>query len=234
MPSRSERIAAEKKQLDEDTKSELADIAEAKVEITALIDSGFLDHGPTWAKAWYELGLRWSEEPDPIVTLPESNLEELIRRAKENPEVFELVKFAAALRLSKGLALPSGLSALIADYLEGKFVPPSAGKGRKTTTWGRDFVIARTIQILDGRWEHRRPNKRKDARNGQKSISEIVHLALQETPVGLVDVSRIQRLRSGLLKSSALEETLTMVITWEFEDYEDGETGTELTPVRRV
>lgn len=49
MPSRSEKIAAERKQLDEDTKSELADIAEAKVEITALIDSGFLDHGPKWA-----------------------------------------------------------------------------------------------------------------------------------------------------------------------------------------
>lgn len=237
MTSRSEKIAAEKKAEEDEKNLDASDVAEAQAEITGLIQDGFLDHGPDWAKTWYELGFKWSDGEDPIVTLPEANLEEFVERAKANVEVFELAKFIAALRIENGLAVPSGLGDLMALYLRGKFSPASRGRGPKVQTWGRDFIIARTMQILESRWDHRLVNRRKGSKKRRKSISQIVHEALAETKIAKVDVERIQKIRSDARKSNSLEDTHTMCIDWAFDDYEElgDRKDDELdTPVRRV
>jgi hypothetical protein len=237
MTSRSEKIAAEKAAEEDEKKLDASDVAEAKAEITQLMQAGFLNHGPDWAKAWYELGLKWANFKGPIVTLPENNVNEFVTRAKENAEVFELAKFFAALRIENGLPIPDRIGDLVAQYLRGDFFPVSRGRGPRVQTWSRDFIIARTMQILESRWDHRLVNRRKGSNKRRKSISQIVHEALAETKIVNVDVERIQKIRSDARKSNRLEDTHTMWIDWAFDDYaEPGDRkDDELdTPVRRV
>jgi hypothetical protein len=237
MTSRSEKIAAEKKAEEDEKNLDASDVAEAQAEITGLIQDGFLDRGPDWVKTWHELGFKWSDGEDPIVTLPEANLEEFVERAKANVEVFELAKFIAALRIKNGLAVPNGFGDLMALYLRDEFSPASRGRGPKVQTWGRDFLIARTMQILESRWDHRLVNRRKGSKKRRKSISQIVHEALAESKIAKVDVERIQKIRSYARKSNSLEDTHTMRTDWVFDDYaEPGDRkDDELdTPVRRV
>lgn len=200
---------------------EAEDIRQARIEINLLIEDGYLDHGPEWAKAWYQLDLKWSEGEPSYVTMPVDVIDELIMRAKKHNDVFDLVKMIAASRMRAGIFLPEGLNIFLADYLDGKTPPTSKGAGRKNETWGRDFIIARTFQLLENRWEHRRPTRRPDSKRHTMSISQILHEALRDTKIRQVDVDRIQKVRSEMQKSGSLRQILDMHISWMFDDDED-------------
>ncbi|SFE59142.1 hypothetical protein SAMN04488523_108199 [Sulfitobacter brevis] len=218
MTSRSEKIAENEKKKMEEAQQDVQDILEANVEINYLIKSGFLDHGPIWTTMWFELDLKWFDGESSFVTIPEGELDEFIERATASSEAFELAKFVAALRIENGIIIPARLSDLMARYLKGDFIPARERRGRKVDTWGRDFIIARTMQILRNRWEHRRPNKRKGSNSSRKSISQIVHEALLDTAIGNVDVERIQKIYGAARKTKNYEELLTMIVRWDYDD----------------
>jgi hypothetical protein len=221
MTSRSDRIAEEKRQKAEDAQRDVDDILEARAEISWLIGSGILEHGPDWTKTWFELDLKWSGGRGSYITIPAVELDEFVERAKANREVFELAKFVTASRIQNGILIPYGLKDLMACYLRGKFTPVSKGPGRTVDTWGRDFIIARTMQILERSWGHRHLTKRDGSSNPTKSISQIVHEGLLETQIGLVDVGRIQKVYTTARKTKQLHEIQTILVAWEFDDDPD-------------
>ncbi len=218
MKSRSEKLAEDKRLKRNQKELDASDIKIAEFEINALIGVEFFELGPQWAEVWCEMDLKWADEENSYVTMPETAVEKLLELAREDADVFGLVRFIAASRIRSRVPIPAGLNDLIADYLTGRFVSVSKGAGRKVDTWERDFIIARTMQILESRWEHRRPTRRKDSGSPVKSISQIVHEALILTSIGLVDVDRIQRIRSEARKSKSLQKDHGMWVTVEFDD----------------
>jgi hypothetical protein len=219
--SRAERIAIEKDKAEEEIKSDEADVTYARHEINSWIKAGFLRHGSDWVQAWWELGLKFNDGTKSMVTLPAHKLEEFVERARANAEVFELAKYFAALRLAQGLPLPGGIGVLMAEYLRGEFSTPPVRRGRKPDTWARDFIIADTMHILGNRWDHRCRNRRKDSKKCRKSISQIVHDALQCTEIGLVDVDSIQKIYSRAQKNGTRQKTFGIYIVSQFDDYID-------------
>jgi hypothetical protein len=221
MTIRSDEIAEKKGKSAEEADQDKEDTIEAIGEINGFIKNGFLNHGATWTRTWFELDLKWFNGENSYVTLPAAELEEFIKRATTIAEAFELAKFVTASRLEHGISIPAGLRELMACYLRGEFTPVSKGPGRKVDTWGRDFIIARTMQILEGRWEHRCPTKRKGSSSGMKSVSQIVHEAMRSIEIDNVDVERIQKIYTTARKKKECDELQAMWVKWMFDDDPD-------------
>jgi hypothetical protein len=77
------------------------------------------------------------------------------------------------------------------------------------------------MQILEGRWEHRCPTKRKGSSSGMKSVSQIVHEAMRSIEIDNVDVERIQKIYTTARKKKECDELQAMWVKWMFDDDPD-------------
>lgn len=166
-----------------------------------MVANGFSNRGPEWIKAWYKLGLDWSETDPEYVVFPEGAVTRLLKLAKADREVFELAIFAAWTRLACGADFSRELRDFASGYLIGNISPPKARAGRsRKKTWGRDFIIIGAMRYLELSLEIPMTQNVLRTTNGDHTVkrnhkttsSEIV-----EAAIGLSELHNLGRLQIG-------------------------------------
>lgn len=167
--------------------------------INADIDSGFLKSRPAYVLAWYKYGVRFRSGDHSYPKVPAEEIDKLCAEARRSEDVFRLVKFIVAKRLEAGAFLPPQMSRLVQDFLCENFEPKGLGSGRRSN-WGRDLIILMAMKEAlrgsDIKATHRRvlSSDPERIRKTEKSASEIVQIALEQTEIGRLDIHRIHRI----------------------------------------
>ena len=196
----------------------------AENDINHLIDSGFLDNGPEWTRAWYRFDLKWSDSDKPYITIRRENVRPFVELAREQLGVFALAKYVAGTRLSSAAGLPPALQELMAEFLRGEPVVPAGKAGRKRV-WGRDFIIINTMRRLieeHGITPTCNPAKI-GGRETKSSASEIMIIALAKTKIGHMDIRAIHKVWLSTEAQAAHDDAFGLYVTSIFDDEPEAE-----------
>ena len=202
----------------------------ARTSVDHLVESGFLEHGEDWIKAWYRYDLKWSGADPAYVTLCEHNIGHFVDEARTNRKVFELAQFVASSRREAGVSLPPVLDVFETDVRAGNLKRPHGSSGR-TRNWGRDFIIINVMSFLclgdpDSPEPGRFPTANLDQRGVRErdhSASEILFHALPMTKVGGVSWKTIQTVWSNRGKQAAHDEAYSLYLGGLLDDLDNVE-----------
>lgn len=105
--------------------------------------------------------------------------------------------------------------------------PP--GRSGRPSTWGRNFIIIRTMKEINPGILFEGENARKPTANRYQrgvrrrelSVMEIVHEALQRTEIGLVDMSLINNIWSNEEWQAAHDEAYSLLLGSRLDDLDD-------------
>jgi hypothetical protein len=197
-------------------------ISGATQDIKFFVDCGFLKNGQAWVSAWYGYDLKWSDGDSGYLTIPVSNVDPFVAKARESREVFRLAKFFAATRLKPNVGLPDPVAYLMAEFLAGDFVIP-AGKAGRGRCWGRDFIIIKVMErlLLSHDISATANRQRRGVRDTEVSASEIVAEALKDIPeIKNLDIERIQSIWGCNTKRKEARDAYSHFLTGILDDEE--------------
>jgi hypothetical protein len=203
-------------------------VAHAIACINCLVKSEFHLHREAWIKAWYEYDLKWSEGDPAYVTIPQRWIGHFVEQAREERVIFDLACFFVRTRSLAAVAMPDDMRSFAHEVSTG-VVPKPHGRPGRPSTWGRNFIIIRTMMeinpgcLFDGE-DARCPTARLDQRGVRRrelSATEIVYEALQRTEIGLVDRKSINEIWSSKKWQAAHDEAYSLFLGGQLDDLDD-------------
>lgn len=176
---------------------------DAETVIELLSESGLFRHGISWFRNWCELKLRWSDGNTRYLMMPSASDAELVARARNDREVFDLANYVATTRISASVVLPPELGTLIVGVLEGRIKrPKGVNSGTAGGNWGRDFIIRYTARLIKDR-HGVSPSKSGSKPSAESasifnhSSSQLIALSMRDRGLNPPSVSRIQNIATG-------------------------------------